>query len=143
MKQVHDFPLREIKHARTRLALVDAIFLRMRDKPFSQITVEELCRDTEISRGTFFRYFPRKADLIFYIYKLWEIEIIWHVISSDGTSPGLEAIETVFRKVAATIEDHPHLFSEIIALRAFEPMEFERMDNNDSIRVSEAERMIR
>ena len=119
MKQIHEFPLREIKRARNRLALVDAIFSKMQNKSFSQITTEELCRDAEISRGTFFRYFPRKADLIFYIYKLWEIEIIWHVINSDDTSPGLEAIEAVFHKVAATIEDHPHLFPEIIARGRF------------------------
>jgi AcrR family transcriptional regulator len=143
MQQIHDFPLREIKFARTRLSLADALIVRMRDKSLSKITVDVLCRDAEISRGTFFRYFPRKVDLVFYILKLWEIEIIWDAVNSDDKLEGLEAIEYIFRRLAATIEKHPHLYSEIIALRAFEPQEFERMDNNISVSISEVERIIR
>ncbi len=143
MNEINDIPLRQRKQARNRLALLDAAIKRMREKALTDITVEELCRAVEISKGTFFRYFARKADLIFYYIRLWSIEITWHATRTAGGSPGLAVIEAFFDWTAAAYEDHPRLFSELIALRAFEPREFTKLAENDKIMVSQAERFLR
>ena len=77
MKSIKDIPLQQRKQARTRLALLDATIELMREKSLANITVEEICREVEVSKGTFFRYFPRKVDLIFYYIRLRNIEVIW------------------------------------------------------------------
>ena len=143
MNKIGDIPLRERKQARTRLALLDATIERMRENSLSDITVEELCQKVEVSKGTFFRYFPHKTDLILYYIRLWSIEVTWHATRAAGGSPGLAMIEEVFGWTAAVFEDHPRLFAELVALRAFEPQKFTRLAQNDQIMVSQAERLLR
>ena len=143
MGNINTIPLRERKQARTRLALLDAAIERMREKALADITVEEICQEVEVSRGTFFRYFARKADLILYHIRLWSIEVTWHATRAAGGSPGLAMIEEVFGWTAAVFEDHPRLFAELIAFRAFEPQEFTKLVRDDQIMVSQAERLLR
>jgi len=143
MKKNNDIPLRQRKQARTRLALLDATIEQMREKSLADITVEELCEEVEVSKGTFFRHFPRKADLIFYYIRLWSIEVMWHATKSGSGCPGLGVIKAVFNWTATVFEDHPRLFSELIALRAFEPQEFTKLVHNDEIMVPQADRLLR
>lgn len=143
MNKFNDIPLRQRKQARNRLALLDATIERMREKPLADITVEEVCQEVEVSKGTFFRYFPRKTDLILYYIRLWSIEFMWHATRDAGTSPGLAMIEELFDWTAVVFEDHPRLFAELIAFRAFEPQEFTRLARDDKIMVSQAERLLR
>lgn len=143
MKYLHDIPLRERKQARSRLALLNAAVERMREKALADITVEELCQAAEVSKGTFFRYFARKVDLIFYYIRLWSIEVTWRERKAADSTSSLALIEALFEWTAAVYEDHPRIMSEMIALRAFEPQEFARIAQNDIIMVSKAERLIR
>jgi len=143
MSNINGIPLRERKQARTRLALLDAAIEQMREKALADITVEEICQEVEVSKGTFFRYFARKADLILYHIRLWSIEVMWHATKAAGGSPGLAMIEALFDWTAAVIEDHPRLFAELIAFRAFEPQEFTKLVRDDKIMVSQAERLLR
>jgi AcrR family transcriptional regulator len=143
MNTIKDIPLRERKQARTRLALLDAAVERMREKALADITVEEICQEVEVSKGTFFRYFTRKADLILYHIRLWSIEVMWHATRTAGGSPGLAMIEALFDWTAGVFEDHPHLFAELIAFRAFEPQEFTKLVRDDKVLVSQAERLLR
>ena len=143
MSNINSIPLRERKQARTRLALLDAAIERMREKALADITVEEICQEVEVSKGTFFRYFTRKADLILYHIRLWSIEVMWHATRAAGGSPGLAMIEALFDWTAAVFDDHPRLFAELIAFRAFEPQEFTKLVRDDKIMVSQAERLLR
>jgi len=142
MTRLRDIPLRERKQARSRLALLNAAIDRMREKALADITVEELCQAAEVSKGTFFRYFARKVDLIFYYIRLWSIEVTWRERKAADSASSLALIEALFEWTAAVYEDHPRIFSEMIALRAFEPQEFARIAQNDIIMVSEAERLM-
>jgi AcrR family transcriptional regulator len=45
--------------------LVAAANERFHDKGFEATTIDELCEAVEISRRTFFRYFPTKEELVF------------------------------------------------------------------------------
>jgi AcrR family transcriptional regulator len=141
--QPQEIPLIERKKARIKLALLDTAVELMRIKSFSEITVEELCQITEISKGTFFSYFPRKSDLIVFYIRLWSIEAVWAAKHEYGASAGLKLIEATFIWTGKLFEDHPKLLREIIALRAFEPETFTNLAQDGAILIGPAERLLR
>jgi AcrR family transcriptional regulator len=53
-------PLRERKKLRTRRALADAAMRLFADHGFDKTTLEELAEEAEVSKSTFFRFFPAK-----------------------------------------------------------------------------------
>jgi len=53
-------PLRERKKLRTRRALADAALRMFTEKGFDATTLDELAEEAEVSRSTFFRFFPAK-----------------------------------------------------------------------------------
>jgi AcrR family transcriptional regulator len=53
-------PLRERKKLRTRRELADAALRMFTDTGFDATTLEELAEEVEVSRSTFFRFFPAK-----------------------------------------------------------------------------------
>jgi len=53
-------PLRERKKLRTRRALADAALRMFTEKGFGSTTLEDLAEEAEVSKSTFFRFFPAK-----------------------------------------------------------------------------------
>jgi len=53
-------PLRERKKLRTRRALAHAALRLFTEQGFDATTLEELAEDAEVSKSTFFRFFPAK-----------------------------------------------------------------------------------
>src|SRR6266581_4636984 len=53
-------PLRERKKLRTRRALADAALRMFTENGFDATTLEELAGEAEVSKSTFFRFFPAK-----------------------------------------------------------------------------------
>jgi AcrR family transcriptional regulator len=53
-------PLRERKKLRTRRALAEAALRLFTEKGFNATTLEEVAEEAEVSKSTFFRFFPAK-----------------------------------------------------------------------------------
>lgn len=57
--------LRERKRKKTRLALIKAAYKLFSKHGYDEVTVDEVSESAEISRSTFFRYFPTKDAVVF------------------------------------------------------------------------------
>jgi AcrR family transcriptional regulator len=58
--------LRERKKARTRADLQRHALRLFRDRGYAATTVDDIAEAAEVSRSTFFRYFPRKEDVVLF-----------------------------------------------------------------------------
>ncbi|MGH9139282.1 MAG: TetR/AcrR family transcriptional regulator [Acidimicrobiales bacterium] len=56
--------LRERKKRRTAEELYDAALELFTDRPYAEVTVEEICERAEVGRATFFRFYGSKAGLL-------------------------------------------------------------------------------
>lgn len=112
--------LRERKFARTKLALLDAAIARLLDRPFDSISVRELCDEAMVSEATFFNYFPRKSDLLFYFVQLWSIDVAWHARRTSKGRGGLLAIEAIYARTAERARTRPRVITEIVSFLASE-----------------------
>lgn len=62
--------LRELNYAKTRFKILQTFLELILQKDYETVTVEEICDKAEISRGTFFNYFPTKEH-IYTFYGWW------------------------------------------------------------------------
>src|SRR5262245_57523197 len=120
-----DLPLREQKHARTRVGLVDALIERLAARPLADIPAAELAAAVGISQATFFNHFPSKDHLLGGFIQLWSVEVaaLSRRISAESDS-ALAAIEALFEFTAAAITPRPQVMLEIVALQARMPANY-------------------
>ncbi|MFV0436377.1 MAG: TetR/AcrR family transcriptional regulator [Desulfopila sp.] len=143
MPEAWKITLRERKKAQTQFAILDAVIALLAQKSLDKVTVEEICAAVQISKGTFFQYFPQKTDVLVLYGLLWNLEAMWLVSRSAKVVPGLAAIDYIFSRLAEKIENHPRLWMEVIAVRAYQPHKFAQMGAADKPRLSAAQRTIR
>lgn len=119
-----DISLREIKKARAKIALYEASLSLMEDKMFHEVMVGEICQKVELSRVTFFKFFPKKEDVLIYFMQIWLTERIIEI--EHLQKRGFDAIRHLLYKVGeqartitgimpslisflAQMKMHPHL----------------------------------
>lgn len=107
-------PLRERKFAATKVGLMRAAMESLKQKPFSAITVKELCERVQVSEATFFNYFRKKEDVLKYFVRLWSIEVSWHARQAAGADGGLAVVEAVFERTGRDLAQHSRPMLEII-----------------------------
>lgn len=56
--------LRERKRARTRAAIYEAAMELFEERPYAEVTVEDICERAEVGRATFFRFYGAKGALL-------------------------------------------------------------------------------
>lgn len=134
MMMKEKFTLREKKYAKTKIALTRAFMERLKSTKFSDISIKDVCASVEVSEGTFYNYFPSKADLACYFRTLTLLKIAWEVKKKKQELKPLELIEYVFDLILKDIEQ-PFLFYEVISI-----FTAERVKPDKESAVTEAEK---
>ena len=92
--------LREKKHARTKIALMNAFIERLHNSHFEDISIKEVCASVEVSEGTFFNYFPEKIDVITYYVNLMTMKVIWKAQKKTPKGKYIALINALFKELA-------------------------------------------
>ncbi len=121
---MHALSLREKKRAQTRLALIEALLERLRERTLEEISVSELASAAMISQGTFFNYFPTKEDLLTHFVQLWSLRMcaVARRLERESKS-ALTAIAELFVATADEVAPYPKVMLEIIAHQTRMPKE--------------------
>lgn len=113
---ISEIPLRELKKAKNKIALYEAGIALMRDRKFSEVLLEDICRAAEISKVTFFKFYQRKEDVLIYFMRIWLTERIIE-IKQEGKS-GLEAFRHLLDRVVQEHEIRPGIMPSLISFLA-------------------------
>ncbi|WP_326115429.1 TetR/AcrR family transcriptional regulator [Paenibacillus alginolyticus] len=108
--------LRELKKARTKVALYEASLSLIGDKMFRDMMLDDICRKAEVSRVTFFKFYQKKEDLLVYFMRVWLTERIIE-IEAEGKR-GFSVIQHVLHKVAEETEERAGLMPSLISFLA-------------------------
>jgi len=95
-----EYSLREKKHARTKIALMNAFMERLQNSRFEDISIKEVCKNAEISEGTFFNYFPEKIDVITYYVNLMTMKFIWKAQKKASKGKYIALVNAFFEEMA-------------------------------------------
>lgn len=111
-----NIPLRELKKARAKLALYHSALELIEKKMFHEVMLEDICRKAEVSRVTFFKFFPKKEDVLVYFMRVWLTERIIEIDTLQKR--GFDAIRHLLIQVANQAEDKPGLLPSLISFLA-------------------------
>lgn len=108
---VADPGLRERKKARTRAELQRHALRLFRDRGWAATTVDDIAAAAEVSRSTFFRYFPTKEDVIL----LDDVDPVFEEAfrAIPAGSPLLEALRTCLRTGFASLDEEKRALEEV------------------------------
>jgi len=93
-----EYSLRERKHAKTKIAIMDAFIKRLEKTRFDDISVRQICKDVDVSEGTFFNYFPEKIDIINYYMHLEFLQVVWKARKDVPEGAYVALIDAVLEK---------------------------------------------
>ncbi|MCK9603217.1 MAG: TetR/AcrR family transcriptional regulator [Candidatus Omnitrophica bacterium] len=110
-----EYSLREKKHARTKLAIVNTFIKRLEKSRFEDISIREICRSVEVSEGTFFNYFPEKIDIVNYYMHLIFLETVWKAQRDAGQKKSLPLINAIFERMSERM-DNINILYQIISV---------------------------
>lgn len=113
--------LRERKAAATRLAIVEALYTRLSFTSLADISVEQLAEDANVSRMTFFNYFPTKEHAVDLLMIRWMLRIEEEI--ATRRLRGLAAIEQVFVSASEEVAQSPDRMRRMVGFFASRPTE--------------------
>lgn len=116
-----EIPLRELKKAKNKIALYEAALSLMKDRMFSQVMLEDICKRAEISKVTFFKFYQRKEDLLIYFMRIWLTERVIE-IDTEGKK-GFQAFRHLLSHVAKEHQVRPGMMPSLISFLAEQNMQ--------------------
>jgi AcrR family transcriptional regulator len=98
--------LRERKKAATKQRIYFQALDLFRRQGFGSTTVDEIAQAAEVSRGTFFNYFPSKQSLLFYLGERMALEAGDELgsVLQDARLPTRRKLSHLLRRLAQTVE---------------------------------------
>ena len=116
---VEPLPLRALKAARTRHALISACIDQLQTRDFGSVRVADLCETVGVTEQTFFNYFPGKGLLLSHIILLWGIETEYHLRRFERRGAGgLATIDEAFAFSATKMAGAPRVAAALLARQA-------------------------
>ncbi|ACX66891.1 TetR/AcrR family transcriptional regulator [Paenibacillus sp. Y412MC10] len=116
-----EIPLRELKKAKNKITLYEAALSLMKDRMFSQVMLEDICKRAEISKVTFFKFYQRKEDLLIYFMRIWLTERVIE-IDTEGKK-GFQAFRHLLTQVAKEHQVRPGMMPSLISFLAEQNMQ--------------------
>lgn len=113
---IQGYSLREMKHARTKIAIMNVFIRNLEKTRFDDISIRQICKSAEVSEGTFFNYFPEKIDIIDYYMNLMFLKIIWKARKDVAEGSYIHLINSTFEKMAGELLINNNIIYQIIAL---------------------------
>ena len=103
--------LRERKKARTRADLQRHALRLFRDRGWAATTVDDIAAAAEVSRSTFFRYFPTKEDVIL----LDDVDPLFEEAfrAIPAGTPMLEALRRCLREGFGSLDEESRALEEV------------------------------
>jgi len=105
--------IRVYKHARMKIAILDATLELIGKESFGLVHVTSICRLVGISKVTFFKYFPQKEDILLYFLRVWCFQRAVE-LSKDPRS-GVEGIRYLFDSLSISYQKYPGIFLGLIS----------------------------
>lgn len=94
------------------------------ERGFDQVTVAEIAEAADIGKGTFFTYFPSKADVFRYLGEQVTQAGLAAMTEVSGDAPAAERIRVLFGAMGRWHEEHPELARQMAKVRSFTPADF-------------------
>ncbi|WP_433175682.1 TetR family transcriptional regulator [Actinoallomurus sp. CA-150999] len=89
--------LRERKKAKTKSAIQKEALRLFAEKGYEATTVEEIVDIVEVSRATFFRYFPTKADIV--LHDVGDSMVVQALENLPKDDPVIESLRLAIRRL--------------------------------------------
>lgn len=112
--------LRQKKKAMTKIALLQASLDLSGERSFRQVHVEDICQHADVSKVTFFKFFPQKEDLLIYFMSVWQAQCFLELV--DSGKRGWEAVRHIYGKVTEDAAKHPGIMLSLISFLSEQKM---------------------
>lgn len=109
-------PLRELKKARSKIALYEASLELIGRSSFREVKLEDICAKAEVSKVTFFKFFPQKEDVLIYFMNVWLLTRMLEM--EENRLRGDAAIRHLLHCVAEEADEKPGLMLSLIGFLA-------------------------
>lgn len=101
----------DLRKERTLKLLTQAMLDLLHEKPFTNITISEICDRAMVRRPTFYRHFQNKEDLLLYLIRNERLDVQERMLGQDFhtiTTPEYALIMT--REFLRLAQAHKHLY---------------------------------
>lgn len=110
---INEVPLRELKKAKTKIALYEAGLSFTENRMFRDVLLDDICREAGISRVTFFKFFGKKEDLLVYYMRVWLTRRIIEI--GEKNLRGFDAMRLILRQIADDTRTNEGIMPSLIA----------------------------
>ncbi len=107
--------LRQKKLIKTKHSLANAFAKKLKTQKFDQISIKDICAETDVSEASFFNYFPQKIDVIAFLFKAKIFKTYWTIEPLQKTLSFTQCIEKTFECFVDEIK-HPFIFFEMLSI---------------------------